>query len=185
MPNPRILTLDPSFRHFGWVIIDINSASEDIVAAGVIVTKKADKKLKRYVSDDDHRCSQLIASALTQVILKWQPTIICAEALSVPRSSRAAMTMGMSWAVLSAVSFLQDIPVLQVSTQEAKEVNAGSKKASKDEVRAAVCRRYPKAKSTIAHIKPPSLHEHTYDAIAAAVACFDSTEIATLRRIAS
>jgi Holliday junction resolvasome RuvABC endonuclease subunit len=93
--------------------------------------------------------------------------------------------MGMGWGILSAVSCVKDLPVLQARPQEIKEANAGKKSASKEQVRAAVTKRYPEASRQIAYIKPPSLQEHAYDAISAGVACLNSTEVATLRRIAS
>lgn len=185
MPSARILTFDPSFRHFGWAAMDIHTKSEEVIATGVIVTKKADKKLKRYAGDDDHRCCRIITEQLIHVIAEWEPLLICAESLSPPRSQRAAMLMGMGWAILSAVSFINEVPVLQMQVQDIKEANAGSRKASKEEIRKAVCERYPEAANRVSHINPDGLHEHAYDAIAAAVACLDSTEIATLRRIAS
>lgn len=185
MSDIRILTLDPAFRNTGWAVINLHPASEEILAAGVITTKKIDKKLKSFAGSDNHRCAQIIAAGILKLLEEWKVEIICAEAQAGSKNSRAAMLMGMGWGIISAISHLQNLPVLQVRPQEVKEVNVGSKRASKEEIKEAVCARYPEAEKAIEHIKPPSLREHAYDAVAVAVACFDSTEIATLRRLSA
>lgn len=180
----HILVLDPSFRNTGYVVLALQPTGEVIKEAGVIVTKKADKKKRAYAGDDNHRCAQEIATRLDGLLTTWGPSIIIAEAQAGSKSSKAAQLMGMSWGVISGLAVVFDIPVMQAQPTDVKEANCGNKKASKDDIREAVQEQYPEAEAAVAHIAPPSLHEHVYDALAVFVACRDSNEVRTLRQLA-
>jgi Holliday junction resolvasome RuvABC endonuclease subunit len=181
----NLLALDPSFRNTGWAVISLGKATELVVQVGVIRTKKADKKLKAFAGDDNHRCAKEIATALDTLLEEWMPDLVLAEAQSGSKNSRAAQLMGMGWGVISAVTCIRDVTVLQVPPTLVKEANTGSKKASKKEIEAAVKRRYSGAEKLMeaANINPGD-REHVWDAISVAIACFDSNEVRTLRRIA-
>lgn len=166
---PYILTVDPSLRNFGWAIIQLVGEPE-VVRVGVIRTKK-DKDAK-YLSQDDHRCCQEITSELETLIALYKPCLITAEARQGSQSSRAAVTMAMAWAALSAVSQTYNIPVLPVQPKQLKKKVALSSKATKEEVANAVIGRFYELEDDglIECVKPKSKREHVYDAIGAFIA---------------
>lgn len=184
MDSVYLLALDPSFRNTGWAVIRLQFASEDIVKVGCISTTKADKKLKAFAGDDNHRCAQEIARDLDGLFEEWQPELVCAEAQAGSKNSRAAMLMGMGWGILSTVTQLREVVVLQATPKRIKEANTGSKTASKKQIEQAVKERYPHAEAILADsgIKPAQ-EEHVWDAISVAVACLGSSEVQTLRRL--
>ena len=183
--NPvSILALDPSFRNLGWAVLNVWPDGEEVIASAVITTKKANKKLKRFAADDNHQCAQHLADKLIEVIKDHHVKLICAESSWGFKGSKAAQLAGMTWGVLSAVSLVYRLPVLQATPTEIKEANVGTTSATKEEVREAVLERYPEAKEAVERVTKEKLQEHGYDAIAAAVACLRSTEIATLRTLA-
>jgi Holliday junction resolvasome RuvABC endonuclease subunit len=182
MTSPIVLALDPSFRNTGWVVVSVSSP-EVVIDAGVICTKKADKRAKAYAGDDNHRCSTQIARGLNDLVETFRPVLVVAEAQAGSKNSRAAQLMGMAWGVLSSVMAVRDIPVLQARPTDVKLGATGSRAASKEEVEAAMRALWPTLGDICKRIRPPSLHEHVYDAVAAYVACRDSTEVHTLRRI--
>lgn len=185
MPDVHVLALDPSFRNTGWAVVRLEPEQEVVLAVGCISTKKANKKQKAFAGDDNHRCAQEIARVLGRLLEEWMPEIVCAEAQAGSKSSKAAMLMGMGWGIISALTEVREVPVLQVTPVAIKEANTGSKKASKDEIEQAVRQRYPEVEALLetAGVKPAQC-EHVWDALSAAIACFDSNEVRTLRRLA-
>lgn len=177
---PLILALDPSFRATGWALLRIGDPFR-VEEVGVIATEKAHKKDKAFAGDDNHRCASILAGGL-HALMQRDVALICAEAQAGSKSSKAAQMMGMAWGVVSAVSAVQNLPVLQARPTQVKEANCGVKTASKEDVQAAVSNRFPEAAGLLASVKKKSLHEHVYDALSVAVACFDSTEVRTLVR---
>ena len=187
MPDRRnvyVACVDPSFRHFGWSIVELRTHKDVICAGDVIVTKKADKKVKAFAGDDNHRCTQIIAGQFHAVLSHWKPKLIISEAQSGSKSSRAAQLMGMAWATLSTLALIHQLPVLQATPQAIKKANVGKITASKEEVQSTVRHRYAEAEGLAEDITPNSLREHFYDSISAFVACLDSNEIRTLRLLA-
>ena len=181
---PVILCLDPAFRHLGVTVISLLMASEEVVHASVVCTEKQNKKAKVLAADDNHRCSQELAGHLMAVIKQWKPVLICAESMQGSQNSHAALLQGMSWGVVSAVTRVLNIPVLQTTPQTVKKVLCGRKDASKDDIEAAVCKLFPSMVPLAAKIQPASLREHAYDAAAVGYTCLGSTEIHSIRRMA-
>ena len=92
--------------------------------------------------------------------------MVYAEAESGSQSSKAAQLMGKSWGVVSAVTLMVDVPVMQVQPKELKKVLTGEQTASKKDIEAAVKERFPGVEKLFEDIKPRGVHEHGYDAIA-------------------
>jgi Holliday junction resolvasome RuvABC endonuclease subunit len=72
--------------------------------------------------------------------------------------------------------------LLNVQAEEAKRAATGKKSATKDEVAAGVLARWPEARALVEALKPASIHEHATDALAVAMAVWDSPAVAGLRR---
>ena len=178
-----VLLLDPAFRNFGWAVMTLGPVEDFICDVGVITTKKADKKQRLYVSDDNHTCSTHIAQQLQSIVATYCPIFICAEAQQGSKSSKAIQMQGMAWGILSAVAAVNRVPVLQAQPQQVKKALTQRNDASKEEIEAVVCKHYTDLAERVKIIKPKSLHEHIYDACAVGIACLNSTEIQTARRM--
>lgn len=172
------LALDPSFRNTGWVIMRMGKTDTPI-AAGVIRTKKSTKKV--YAGVDNYRCSQELARALSDLIDRYKPSVVVAEAQAGSKNSRAAQLMGMGWGVISCVTFLKHVPVVQATPASVKKLVAGSNKASKKQIEDVVITRFPAIVPLAKKVKPKSLHEHIYDALAVWVACGADEVVKLLR----
>lgn len=180
----RVLALDPAFRNTGWVVVEVCPGQRDrLLDGGVIETKPANKKMKRFAGDDNHYCSQIIARKLIEIIDKWQIKFICAESQSGSKNSKAAQLMGMGWGIISAISVTEEVNVLQVRPQEIKEAVTGKRAASKGEIKLAVMENYIEIKGIIEKIDKASKHEHVYDACAVMLTCTDSLEVNLFRGV--
>ncbi len=181
-----VLGIDPGFASLGWAAVQLLPGSEKYLALGVIETEKSDKKLRVLSSDDNMRRTREIAVELRRVIEAFGPTVLCLEAMSFARHAAVANKIGMArGAVATAALLLGDVPIVEASPQQIKQVLCGCKDASKAEVQTAAIQRFgPGVSDDLARIKK-SLREHPADALGAIVACLDSEVVRMGRRIAS
>lgn len=161
------LAVDPSFRSTGWAIMN----RDYIVKVGLILTKKGGGK----VFMDNTRCLTVITEGLTDAIDQTKAcgsNRVYAEAKGGSKSAKAATMMAMSQAVVVACTTMSEMVLYQMLPQEVKQIVCGSRKATKDDIRAAVDARYPDAFDMIedAGYKAKKYNEHIYDAIAIGMA---------------
>jgi Holliday junction resolvasome RuvABC endonuclease subunit len=180
----KLLLCDPAFRNFGWAVMELGLEEERVVDVGVVRTEKSDKKQKLLASDDNHRCVGEIVLGLLHPLLLHQPFMICAESQQGSKNAHAMQLQGMAWGALSAIVHSRKVPLLQASPQAVKKALCGRKDASKEDIEAAVCKRYAEVSRLVQAIKPPSAREHIYDAIAVGVTCLSSETIQMARRMA-
>lgn len=185
MKTINLLLCDPAFRNFGWAVLAVypEFKGELVIDVGCIRTEKADKKQKLLAADDNHRCVGEIISRLREVHDQYHPFLICAESQQGSKNAHAMQLQGMAWGALSAFSYLVRTPILQVSPQQVKQALCGRKDASKDDIKDKVLERYPGAEEHTIKIKPPSLHEHIYDAIGVGIVCLQSETIQMVRKM--
>jgi crossover junction endodeoxyribonuclease RuvC len=175
----RILGLDPGFANLGWCVAIYEPVVRlSVVSMGCIETKKDSRKV--LVSVDNVKRAQLITRKLKWLIWEladdeWvrQVDAIAVEAMSFPRNASSAAKMSLAWGVISAVSGLWDIPLIQTSPQDIKEAVTGSRKASKALMETTLSERYPEVLKLLEDT-PASRREHPYDALGAIVASLGS-----------
>ncbi len=173
-----ILGTDPGFANLGLVRIELKKLGEEVLDLAVIRTKKSDKKLGVYDADDNMKRTREISRELRQYITEDVIAII-SESQSWPRNSMSCAKLGMAWGVLGAQAEGLDISMLLVSPQEVKNRLAGSRSASKEEVRAFLDRRY----SGLNWPKSKNNKEHTGDALGAVVAALDHPVVQIARKM--
>jgi crossover junction endodeoxyribonuclease RuvC len=171
-----ILGVDGGLATCGLALAAIrNDGSLDLLKVATVRTTKSAAKRGVYASDDNvRRCRELAAEL--HCFVYGSLALICAEAMSFPRSSSTAAKMGMGWGVLAALAYELEVPIVQASPQQIKLALCGKKNASKAEVQAAIEDRWshvqwPKRKADV---------EHAADAAAAIVACEQSNEMRIL-----
>ncbi len=177
------LGIDPGFSCFGWALVSVTVPS--IIRMGVIRTAKADKKQRVLATEDNVERTRLIHRALRGLLDgDIMPSVVCAEAMSFPRSSSVAAKVALAWGVIVSSVEARGLPMLQCSPQECKRRVCGSKSASKGEVQFAVLKHFGNEAEGLLEGVPASLHEHAYDAAAMVLACSDSDVMRALRRAA-
>jgi crossover junction endodeoxyribonuclease RuvC len=184
-----VLGIDPGFASIGYARVLFDGERLEVERMGVFRTEKSSNKRKVFASDDNMRRAREIHTFLCDLLREGPHgpvRAVCAETMSFPRSSSVAAKMAMCWGVLAGLSQQFDVPILQASPMELKNKVAGSKKASKEEVQAALEKRFGKSKlQKLCADVPASFFEHPYDALGAVVACSDSEVIRLARRMST
>jgi crossover junction endodeoxyribonuclease RuvC len=173
-----ILGIDPGLSKMGLALVRVNQEGERVLALDVLRTEKSHKKRHVLASEDNVRRIQELAAALAP----WfdgDVVAVCAESQSWPRSLGSATKTAMAWGIIGTILQRRRLPSLQASPQQVKAAVTGRKTASKEQVQAALEKRYgpldwPSRKAD---------REHCADALAAIVACLDSEVIRMARRI--
>lgn len=174
--SARILGVDPGFANLGYSVCQIDRSGKlTLQALGVIRTTKSSKKTRTLASEDNIRRAREIAHDLMEIVGRWQPKVICAEAMSFPRNSGAAAKVAMAWGIVAAILAKEALPLVQPSPQAVKKAVCGKASASKEEVQRAMERahRLPRFLSGI----PKGLHEHPIDSLAVIHASLESDVI--------
>lgn len=181
-----VLGLDPGFASIGYALVLLDATEERPVLMGVFETEKSSKKQAVLAADDNVRRAREISVFLHGMLTKGPHgpvRAICAETMSFPRSSSVAAKMAMCWGVVSSLSSMLDVPVLQVTPMNLKLKVTGKKTSSKEEVQAALRERFGGQVSRYCPDVPPSKLEHPYDALGAVLACRDSEVLRLLRQM--
>jgi crossover junction endodeoxyribonuclease RuvC len=176
-----VLGLDPGFSAFGFSVFDIRSHKEQVLDAGVILTKKSTKKRHVLACEDNFVRAREIATVLRTIIERHKVVCLCAEAMSFPPHASVAAKMAMSWGVIAALTVEYELPLVQPTPQMIKKALCGSVSASKDEVKKVVRKRYPQIRLWLP--LATGVHEHIYDSAAAVVACLNSDVLLTIQRM--
>jgi Holliday junction resolvasome RuvABC endonuclease subunit len=193
-----VIGLDPGFATFGFAVLAIDLMAYDshagvgpkatVVGMGVLTSKKDPEAPK--VDDNVRRCSEF-ARQIENILAGRQPdarkgvgvealfpeanvSVVCAEAMSFPRSSSVAAKMAMTWGVIVANVVRRNLAFRQLAPQAVKLSVVGTKDASKLHVERVLVKRWgPQIRR---HLKGyrRGLHEHAYDALAVATACLDA-----------
>lgn len=191
-----VLGVDPGFASIGFALVRLlPQGSEEVVELGVIRTEKSATKLNVFASDDNVRRTReltrgiysLLISGSSDEFTRNTQTIakaICAESMSYPRNSTNAAKVALCWGVLSSLSELLNVPLVQATPQQVKKLTAGSRSASKVDVQDALAERYGrKCLDGFLSSIPKTLHEHAVDALGVVVSCLDSEVLRLLRKV--
>jgi Holliday junction resolvasome RuvABC endonuclease subunit len=194
-----LLALDPSLRGTGWVVV--NLAHGCVIAAGVVVTKPPSKEdKKRMTAAEAHgRAGLAISRAVRTVLEFYKPAIVLQEGNAGSKSVSAAAGLARAQqACLDAIDVhLGALPIF--ATQQAvKKAATGKLSASKDEVEAAMRKRWSTTSDfdTLLMTPPPYAEqgqrlpargkwENAFDAAAVAHCLWDDPAVAAMRAIAA
>lgn len=174
-----VLGCDPGLASFGLALVDVDATDERVVALEVLRTEKSSRKRSVLAADDNVRRCRELSARLLYLVGQHRPRVICAESMSHPRGSSAAAKLAMSWGALATVAEILALPLVQAAPKAIKLATAGSGTASKEDVQAALERRYP----GLAWPSRKSDVEHAADALGAVVACLESDVVRMARRL--
>jgi crossover junction endodeoxyribonuclease RuvC len=176
-----MLGIDPGFANIGIGIVKVGKTDCTVLATEILRTKKADKKVKVYVADDNVRRIREAASSLIDTIEQHDITAICAEAMSFPRNASSAAKMALFWGALIAIAHERDLPLYSATPQQIKKTLCGKNTATKEDIARAVDARIKGPVPMVGIAK--GKQEHAYDGIAAVLTCIDSDELKLVRKL--
>lgn len=172
-----VFGIDPGLATFGVAIVELLPTTERVISIEALTTKRSAKKLGILVADDDIARVRFLLEALGQRIGRWHPVALCSELPAGSKGARAAAALGIGKAIVAALSVHHGIPIASCSPQALKKAVAGAQNASKEDVQAALTRRYP----SLTWPKNKGDHEHAADALGAVVTCLPSDVIRMAR----
>lgn len=148
-----ILTLDVGLANCGYAVL----RNDEVVACGVIRTKRSLKKTVRVADDSASRAASM-ARELRDIITNYKVKAIVGELPSGgAKSARAMGQMSAATAIVASVASILDIPTEYCTPTDCKLAACGSRSASKEDVMLAIRERFnngnfPKAKAQFEHI---------------------------------
>ena len=135
-----VLAVDPSFRCTGWVLFEDGKPQ----LHGTIRTKSRGKKLKIRKGSADIQDILFIQKKLQTICYQHPVRIIVAEEpAGSTKGTRGTKALAYAVTIIAGLDGYLGYPVIWIRYDEAKEVVAGEKTATKLEVRAKVCARWP------------------------------------------
>ncbi len=126
----RILGIDPGLARVGFGVIEAKNKSLEMLDCGIIRTDQSQKECDRLVE---------IAVDLRKLIRKWDPKLAVVEKFFFYRSSTTISVVQARGVVIMTLARFM-IPILEFPPMQIKLAVAGSGKADKDDVLAAVMR---------------------------------------------
>jgi len=145
MSDPLVvLGLDPSLTCTGWCIMLPASGGWDVVASGAIQTKPENKKRGIYKSSDDARRIAHITDKLKAIIDDYEPLVVVSEQPSGGgKSSSAVKGMAFATAIVTCITALLELPLLEVPAKDSKKRVGGCANASKAKMQKEIAAMFP------------------------------------------
>jgi crossover junction endodeoxyribonuclease RuvC len=179
-----VIGADRGFSAFGYALFELFKTTEVLVEAGVIETKKANKKANVLASSDNHRRTQELWEALEDIFGRYESIYAAAaESTSLPRNAGASYKIGRADSVYAVNLISRAIPLAEASPQAVKKALCGKASVSKQEVQRALERMYPGQFDEFKAEYAKGKWEHGFDAAAAVVACLNSQVFLMARQL--
>ena len=177
-----VMALDLGLATLGWSAAELQKDGTPLDNLGFIGTEKSDKKRDVLSSHDDLRRARELFTALDEKVRVYSPRVLIVERKSLPRNSSTAGKISMAWGVFAAIAQARDLPVVQASPQEVRRFFELPKKASKDDVTAAVIQTVHGAGAMLGRAAfNKADRQHPIDATAALYACLESEIVRAVR----
>lgn len=184
-PRLATLTVDPGFAALGWGVVIYEQGVSTCLDAGVITTKKATKKQRVLVNEDNLRRTRELSEGLLGLIKTYRINLMTYEAFSLPMQSNKSnlVKLGFPYAILATLSVVYDIAVVMSTPQHVKKKICGKNNASKEAVEKEMEKLFSghpgikELRQTVAASK----HNHVWDALGAYVAAADSDVMRALK----
>lgn len=161
-----MMCVDPGLANVGLVVIQLGIGIEDgqrIVAAHHFSTERIDRKTRWRYADDKARRVQELARFYARIIKEHD---IKRAAVELPTggapNSQAATDLAYASAAIVGVMAVLDVVAEWYDPREVKKAATGSVSASKDQMMAAICERWP---SVLEGFPARGRREHVCDAL--------------------
>lgn len=177
-----IYGIDPGLANLGLARVQLYKDREKVLSAEVFSTKKDSRKQVRAADDNARRCVELASFLLEKINSDTKVIAFCCEAMSWPRNSSNVAKIAMAWGIITTLSSLFKIPILQVAPMDIKKSVTGIRDASKENVQVQIELQHPEVKKMWCDVRTKI--EHQSDAVGAALACLGHEVILASRRFA-
>lgn len=134
-----ILSNDPSFTAWGWVVLDFKG---NILDVGCIKTEPEHKKRKIRKGDDTVRRIGQIDDTLNILIKKWNVLLVLTELVHGSQNASAAVMMGAVTAIVKSTCDALAVPVEWYSEHDAKVHLFGKRAVTKRDMIIKIAERY-------------------------------------------
>ncbi len=179
------LTVDPGFGALGWAVLIHEQGISTCLDAGVITTKKATKKQRILVNEDNLLRIRDIASKLFGLITTYRINLMTYEAFSIPMKANKSnlIKIGFPYGILPTLAVVHDMAIVMSTPQAVKKKICGAVNASKEDVQKEMEKQFgshpgiKELRQTVAASK----HNHVWDALGAYVAAADSDVMRALK----
>lgn len=175
-----VFGIDSGLATFGIAAVDL-AGTPRLVDAGVFTSEPSKKKLNVRSQDDLARRVRELSAYVETWTKAHNPIALCLEAPSWPRAADASAKLGAAFGVVYTTAQRLALPLVQALPVDVKLAVCRSKKATKDDVIAAVERLHP----DVCWPSRTGLWEHVADAIAVVHACLDSDTLRMARRLSA
>jgi Holliday junction resolvasome RuvABC endonuclease subunit len=135
----NILTNDPSFTAWGWVVI---TNQGEILDFGCIKTAPEQKKRRIRKSDDTGRRTSEIIQKLLEVIKEYNVSFLLSESPHGSQNASAAVMIGVVTGIVYTLSECLNIPLETYSEGDSKKCLLGKLSATKNETIQAISKLY-------------------------------------------
>lgn len=135
-----ILGIDPGFANVGISAVEFAKNSKKLLETKVITTEKSKKKKNLREQEDDLRRLSEIERVFVEFIDRWKPHLVSAEHMPQVRSQTVVRKIAMVFGAMHAIAHTRGLPILTYQPAELKVKMTGDKKASKEEMIAAVAK---------------------------------------------
>lgn len=184
-----LLALDPSFTGTGWVVVDL--ATGKIIAAGVIITKKAKATERLTGAQDNAQRGLKIRRAVAHVLETFKPVVVAQEGNGGSKSVVAAVGLARAQqACVDAIDeYLGALPIMPTEAAVKKSIIGRHTGVTKGDLQTAAESRWPGTPwaqlftESITGASPPGEWENGYDAACVAHCVWDDPAVALARRL--
>lgn len=179
----NVVALDPSLTATGWVAI--NLVTDQVVGAGVIRTEAPSAAEKKHASMAQLSAARglVIQKGVRVALQRHQAILVIQEGNAGSKSAKAAAMLGRAQqACVSAVYSRTGGLPLFVTVQAAKKAAVGKTSASKEQVEAAIRKRWPSVPwELLLEGVAQSKRENAYDAASAYLAAYENPAVTSAR----
>ena len=122
----RILGIDPGLTKTGFGIIDIKNEDFNLIDYGIIKPKVKDKLEKRLLT---------IFEDVSEIIIKYKPTIICIEEVFYGKNFKSALLLGQARGAAMVSAASKNLNIFEYSAKKIKQSVTGNGNAKKEQVK--------------------------------------------------
>jgi Holliday junction resolvasome RuvABC endonuclease subunit len=176
----KLLAIDPSLTATGLVVVELGPDTERVLEQAFVQTKPDAKSRHVYQADQDGARIDEIADAVLRLMREHRVDIVACEAPAGSQHANAAKALALAYGAIRGALRAVGMTPIMVQAHHAKKAAAGSQGATKDEVLAAMQRRFS---VEITGSKPRK--EAIADALANACAAMGEPTVQALRRQAA
>lgn len=128
-PGCRILGIDTGLATMGWALL--GAGDDDDLGAWTSESEASKRGITRAEDLAQRGCE--LARHVAELVMQHAPDLIAVEALSIPRSAKTAVVLGVGWGALRLQLEHIGIPVVSMSPQEVRRALHLPVSASKEE----------------------------------------------------